>query len=207
MTESIDNYIQLAILGICSAFSLYKSVRERRTSWVLITLFYVAFFFGSLYWELFYIFKGSTPAKFYIAEFSWYVSYMFLFLFLRYRKDVKTSGVVCRIKWLIPLFAGGLSIYYMTFGQIFSNIISAVLMSLIGMEAVKGLRVGSIKMKGVFIVTLIFFFLEYALWTSSCLFEDGSPLNPYCYIDIAISVSLFLLMIFVRNVLNDEVAG
>ena len=207
MIESIDNYIQLVILGMSSGFSLYKAVRERRRSWVLITLFYAAFFFGSLYWELFYIFKGSTPAKFYVAEFSWYVSYMFLFLFLRYQKDVKISGRVCRIKWLIPLFAGGLSIYYMSFGQIFSNITSAVLMSFIGTEAVKGLWTGMYRMKKVYIVTLIFFFLEYALWTSSCLFEDVSILNPYYYIDVMISVSLLFLMIFVRKALKDEVAG
>ncbi|MBR6293186.1 MAG: hypothetical protein IKR54_01220 [Lachnospiraceae bacterium] len=78
-------------------------------------------------------------------------------------------------------------------------------MSFIGTEAVKGLWTGMYRMKKVYIVTLIFFFLEYALWTSSCLFEDVSILNPYYYIDVMISVSLLFLMIFVRKALKDEV--
>ncbi|MBO4498146.1 MAG: hypothetical protein J5739_08075 [Lachnospiraceae bacterium] len=205
MIESIDNYIQLAILGICSGATLYKAITKQRRSWVLVTLFYVAFFFGSLYWELFYMFKGDTPAKFYVAEFSWYVSYMFLFLFLKYQKDPDTPAPRCRIKWLIPVFAGGLSIYYITFGQIVSNITSAILMSLVGMEAVKGLASGNRRMKRVYIVTLIFFFLEYLLWTSSCLFEDGSVLNPYYYIDILISIVLFVLLLYAQKALRDEV--
>ena len=205
MIESIDNYIQLAILGICSGVTFYKAVTKQRRSWVLATLFYAAFFFGSLYWELFFMFRGDTPAKFYVAEFSWYVSYMFLFLFLKYQKDPDAPTPRCRIKWLIPVFAGGLSIYYMTFGQIASNIVSAILMSLVGMEAVKGLCSGNGRMKKVYILTLIFFFLEYLLWTSSCLFEDGSVLNPYYYIDILISAVLFVWMLCVRNALKDEV--
>ncbi len=205
MIESIDNYIQLVILGLCSGFSLYKAVTKHRRSWVLITLFYMAFFMGSLYWELFYIFRGSTASKFYVAEFSWYVSYMFLFLFLKYQKDPDALVPRCRIKWLIPVIAGGLSIYYITFGQIASNITSAILMSLIGMEAVKGLCSGSMRMKRVYIVTLIFFFLEYLLWTSSCLFEDGSVLNPYYYIDMLISIVLFVLLLCAQKALRDEV--
>ena len=205
MIESIDNYIQLVILGICSGFSLFQAVTKRRRSWVLVSLFYVAFFLGSLYWELFYVFRGETPAKFYVAEFSWYVSYMFLFLFMKYQNIEKTERIVCRIKWLMPLFAGGLSIYFMTFGQISSNIISAILMSLIGMESVNGLYARNAGMKKIYILTLIFFFLEYAMWTSSCLFEDGSPLNPYYYFDIGISITLFLILVFIQKALKDEV--
>ena len=60
-------------------------------------------------------------------------------------------------------------------------------------------------MKHVYIVTLIFFFLEYLLWTSSCLFEDGSVLNPYYYIDILISIVLFVLLLYAQKALRDEV--
>jgi len=204
MIESIDNYIQLVILGICTGVTMYKAITGQTRSWILITLFYGAFFFGSLYWELFYMFKGDTPAKFYVAEFSWYVSYMFLFLFLRRKNSEMTIGV-CRLKWLIPIFAGTLSIYYMTFGQIISNIISALLMSLIGMEAVKGLYFGSKQMRPVHIITLIFFFLEHCLWTSSCLFEDVSIFNPYYHIDIMISLSLLIMLFAVGKALRDEV--
>lgn len=205
MIESIDNYIQLVILGICTGVTLYRAVTKQRRSWVIITLFYAAFFFGSLYWELFYMFRGDTPTKFYVAEFSWYVSYMFLFLFLRDQRDPAVRGMKCRIKWLIPVFAGGLSIYFMTFGQISSNIVSAILMSLVGMEAVKGLHSGNTVKRPVYILTLIFFILEYLLWTSSCLFDEVSVSNPYYYIDILISVVLFVLMLCVRKALRNEV--
>ena len=130
---------------------------------------------------------------------------MFLFLFMKYQNIEKTERIVCRIKWLMPLFAGGLSIYFMTFGQISSNIISAILMSLIGMESVNGLYARNAGMKKIYILTLIFFFLEYAMWTSSCLFEDGSPLNPYYYFDIGISITLFLILVFIQKALKDEV--
>ncbi|MCR5829056.1 MAG: hypothetical protein K6F93_01730 [Lachnospiraceae bacterium] len=204
MIENIDNYVQLVILGICTVVTMYKAITKQSRLWMLITFFYGAFFLGSLYWELFYLFRGETPAKFYVAEFSWYVSYMFLFLFLRLKNSEKQIPA-CWIKWLIPVFAGGLGIFFMTFGQITSNIISAVLMSLIGMEAVKGLYSGSKEMKPVHITTLIFFFLEHFLWTSSCIFEDGSVFNPYYYIDIMISISLFVMLLFVRKALGNEV--
>ncbi|MCR4720972.1 MAG: hypothetical protein K5655_04525 [Lachnospiraceae bacterium] len=206
MIENIDNNIQLFIMGVCFGFSLYNGVTKRSRSWVLVTLFYAAFFLGSLYWELFYTFRGDTPSKFYVAEFSWYVSYLFLFLFLRYQRNTKKTAVPCRIKWVIPVIAGGLSIYYMTFGQITSNITSALLMSLIGMESVKGLYSDNRKMKQVYVMTLVFFSLEYTLWTLSCIFDEISVSNPYYWVDMMTSLSLFLLGVFVRKALKDEVA-
>ncbi len=205
MVESIDNYIQLAILGLCSGVSFYKAVTKRRRSWVLVSLFYSAFFLGSLYWELFYYFRGDSPKKFYVSEFDWYVSYLFLFLFLKYQSNFKTTAAKCRIQWLIPVLAGGLSIYYMTFGQISSNIISAILMSMLGMAAVKGLFFGNAKMKPVYIATLVFFFLEYAMWTTSCLIDEVSFANPYYYIDMAVSLCLFVMLLCFVKVLKDEV--
>jgi len=205
MVESIDNYIQLAILGLCFGISLFKAVTKRRRSWVLVSVFYSAFFLGSLYWELFYYFRGDTPSKFYVAEFDWYVSYLFLFLFMKYQSNIKTTAKKSRIRWLVPVFAGGLSVYYMTFGQISSNIISAILMSMLGMAAVKGLFSDDTKMKPVYIATLVFFFLEYAMWTVSCLIDEVSFSNPYYYIDMAVSLCLFVMLLCFMKVLKDEV--
>ncbi len=212
MIESIDNYIQLALTGICAGISLYRAVMTRRRSWVLITLFYSAYFMGNLYWQLYYIFREGNPHIFYVSELSWYVSDVFLFLFLYYQREPKASARTCRIKWLIPLFAAGLSIYYMTFGQIISNIISAFLMSLIAMEAVEGLceikaRTGACNpaMKPVYVLVLVFFFAEYALWTSSCIwFDDFSAMNPYYYIDMIISATLLILLLFINRVPDIE---
>ena len=211
MIESIDNYIQLVFLGISAGISFYKAVVTRMRSWVLVTIFYSAFFMGSLYWQLYFALKGNVP-EFYVSELSWYVSYLFLYLFLKYQKNSKTDRRPCRIKWLIPLFAGGLSIYYMTFGQIFSNLISALLMSLVAMEAVTGLYLLkdpgaeglniSVRMKPVYVLALVFFFLEYALWTSSCIWQENSFLNPYYYIDMAISVTMLRMALYIREALK-----
>ena len=214
MIESIDNYIQLALTGICAGISLYRAVMTRRRPWILITLFYMAFFMGSLYWQLYYAFRGVTQV-FYVSDLSWYVSDVFLFLFLKYQRDPKVPLRACRISWLIPLFAVGMSIYYMTFGQIISNIISALLMSLIGMEAVRGLceikdRTGACdpEMKPVYILALAFFFAEYALWTSSCIwYSDYSALNPYYYIDMILSAILFILLLFTKKALDTGERG
>ena len=215
MIENIDSYIQLALTGICAGISLYKAFTTRSKAWVLVSLFYSAFFMGSLYWQLYYVFAGVTPHIFYVSELNWYISYMFLFLFLRYQRCPDKHLSTCWIKWLMPVIAGSLCIYYMTFGQIISNLIAGVLMSLIAMEAVQGLHeirarsgVCHPAMKPVYILTLIFFFVEYALWTSSCIwFDDYSALNPYYYIDMLLSITLLILMPALGKALDAGKAG
>ncbi len=214
MIESIDNYIQLALLGVCAALSLNRAIVTRRRSWVLVTLFYSAFFMGSLYWQLYFLYMGVTPGIFYVAELSWYISFLFLFLFMKYERESKAESPRCLIKWLAVLFAGALSIYFMTFGQIISNIISAVLMSLIGIGAVQGLcdikagtGIRSRRMLPVFVLALVFFFLEHALWISSCAWHgDYTVLNPYYYIDITISITLFVMFFYIKKALQKDAA-
>lgn len=215
MVETVDNIIQFMSTGLVAGISLYRSARTQSRAWTMLGLFSGVYFLGLAYWLLFLLFYQETPEYRNIPDLSWYSAYLFLMLLLIYIREesrgedafpAKPSdeiGYIIRkinpMLWLIPVFTGGMCIFFMRYGSYLSNIIAAVFMTGLIWHALAGFiscsREGKKNKNMMFyIVTLLFCMTEYALWISSCIWTGGTLANPYYWIDTALSV-VFLLFI------------
>lgn len=231
MIESVDNVIQLILAGACMAIALYRAAHSKERAWELLGLFAGSFFLGDLYWLLYLAFYHKAPAAFTAADLSWYTAYLFLMLLLiYYRVDISGHTMPHAIRgegplswlarfpavlWCIPVFTIGMCIFYMQFGDLLSNIITAALMTGVMWHAASGLLVLHKSPKGqdgdegrrkngqraLYIVTLAFCFTEYALWTSSCFWMGDTITNVYFWFDFLLSVMFPLFAVALEKAL------
>lgn len=78
--ELIINLLQFSVtlLGFC--LSGIRYLRHRTLSYFLLICFYGCFALGSLYWTLYLLLFSETPRIFYVSEFGWVSSVIFLYL-------------------------------------------------------------------------------------------------------------------------------
>lgn len=208
MIETLDNSIQLILTGLCSMIAFVRAVQVQRREWLLLGLFFVTFFLGDLYWTLYYIFYSRTLVYSFIPNLSWYTSYLFLAILLLLVKDKKEEDKAPIMLYLIPAFTIAMCAYYMTFGDYVSNLAVAVLMTVIMWNAAKGLiRVrkqeeGAEKL-GLYMMSFLFCIVEYAMWTSSCIWEGNTILYPYYWFDFLLSICFILFIPAVRKMVDE----
>ena len=189
MIEIIENAIQLITTGICTVVAVRKGVLEQNRAWIVLALASGVFFLGDLYWELFLVLYGRTPAYSYIPYLSWYASYLFLLLLLFELRRSREEKKHRKILWIIPGFSAGMCVFYMQFGDWIGNIITAVFMSLLMWHALDMLLS---RKEPVFIVVLLFCTAEYAAWTASCFGTYDTLAHPYFWFDILLSATFLL---------------
>lgn len=78
--ELFSNFFQFAVtlLGFCMSGIRY--LKDRKQTYFLLTCFYGCFALGSLYWTLYLLLFSETPQVFYVSEFGWVASVIFLYL-------------------------------------------------------------------------------------------------------------------------------
>ena len=174
----------------------------------MLALFYFTFFLGDLYWQLYIVFYDGASPEFYISEFGWYTSYLFLLILLIYINTEINKRWRHRFDplfMLIPAFTIGMCIFYMQWGDYLSNMITAVLMmgliwhAFYGLKVLRGRPRQENERRMLFLVTLLFCGTEYALWTSSCFWMGETVLNIYYWFDILLSVSFVLFLPALRK--------
>ena len=76
--ELFSNFFQIAVtlLGFCMSGIRY--LKDRKQAYFLLTCFYGCFALGSLYWTLYLLLFSETPQVFYVSEFGWVASVIFL---------------------------------------------------------------------------------------------------------------------------------
>ncbi|MCR5035589.1 MAG: hypothetical protein K6B42_09285 [Clostridia bacterium] len=208
MISFIENGVQLAVTCVCAVIALYYGVWLKERNWILLGLFYGIFFLGDLYWQLYIIFYSNASPVFYISDYSWYASYLFLLMLLINvnRKNAKNYEFQFRpLFMLIPVFTLGMCIFFTHWGDYISNIVAMVLMTGLIWHAVYGLKTlhdkpgqGSDR-RMLFLVTLLFCGTEYAMWVSSCFWMGETIWNVYYWFDILLSVSFVLFIPAVRR--------
>ena len=207
MLSSIENGIQLAVTCGCAVIALYYGVLHKERIMIMLGLFYGIFFLGDLYWLLYIIFYDDASPKFYVSYFSWYSSYLFLLLLLIYVNVKSEEGYRFRLRpgfLLIPVFTAAMCAFYMQGGDYISNIISCVLMTGLIWHAVYGLTYlhrypeRGENRRMLYIATLVFCGIEYALWTSSCFYSGAL----YYWLDILLSLSFVPFLPAVRKVVG-----
>ena len=77
--ELIDNLLQFlaAFSGAVLSGIAYRKSR-RQTHFLLLFCFYGCFALGALYWTLYLLLFDTTPRVFYVSEFGWIASVIFL---------------------------------------------------------------------------------------------------------------------------------
>lgn len=189
--------------------ALFFWVRRRNRAWILLSLFAGVFFLGDLYWLLYLVFYDSTPLYSYVSDLSWDASYLFLMILLiLIREDNGLRHWDNRHRrcfWIVPVFTVGMCVFYMQRGDFVTNIVVAILMTGLIWHALDGLLFlrsaqgdsGSRRM--LYLVTLLFCFAEYGLWTSSCFWAGDAIVNVYFWFDFLLSFTFLLFLPALRK--------
>ena len=196
MIERYENALQIAVLAICVIVAVYRAVRYRSRSWTLLSFFYGSCLLGDVYWLVCLLFYGDTPQISIVSDLSWYAAYIFLYLLFRQTAPPEELKDANTVSWLGPVFALGMAVFFMHWGEIVSNLIYAVLMGLLLYAAVRRLADKSRPGRHSFLpaMILIFCLLEYSLWTASCFWDETVLVHPYYVFDMLLTVS-FLFFI------------
>lgn len=203
MIEWVDNLIQFAVLLVCWFYILWKLLRTRRHPWTLMLLCYSCFTLATGYWLLYLSFIGQTPQLTYVSDFGWYASALFLSMLLQSQYPERDVSSRSFLPWLAPVFSAAAFVFFLQWGDVFGNLIAAIVMSCLGWQALRVLL-----LKGPWrIVALhctLFYVLEYAVWISSCFWAGDSLSNMYFWIDFLLTVNFVLLLLQVRKAVAKE---
>ena len=198
--ELIENLLQLLVtfLGACLAgFSYWKS---RRQQYFLLLCFYGCFALGALYWTLYLLLFGATPRVFYVSEFGWVSSVIFLRILQATAACKEERVFSSRRAWLAPLIGVPLLVFYCTFGDILSNLIWCGMMIWLSFCAIRGLVYANGQadaarnIRWFHIGVLCFAASEYLLWTAGCFWPDASPASPTFWCDMLLTLTILGLL-------------
>jgi hypothetical protein len=202
MIESLENGLQIAVYAVCLIVSVVRALRTEERAWVVLAFFYGVLALGDLYLEVFLIFVERSPV-FYISEFSWYASYLFLFLLLRQAMPHEAWRKRRALPWLCVAFTVGMGAFYLQWGDPVGNLVCALLMGLLMFYSVWGLLWlrGEADRRQTLLCAAVLTFcaMEYVTWTLSCFFRNDSLLNPYFWADTLTGLSTVLLLPGVRK--------
>ena len=76
--ELIENLLQLLTTFVGALLSGIACRKSRRQAYFLLLCFYGCFALGALYWTLYLLLFDTTPRVFYVSEFGWVASVIFL---------------------------------------------------------------------------------------------------------------------------------
>ena len=125
-----------------------------------------------------------------VSDLSWYASNIFLYMLLRKTAPPEKTRRI--LPWLGPVFAVGMAVFFMQWGEYFNNVVYAVLMGILLYASVHRLRDRQQRFLSALI--LIYCLLEYGLWISSCYWQESVLSEPYYWFDFALTASFFLFL-------------
>ena len=208
MIENTDNIIQIICTGLCTFYSVYRAVFSGRREWVLLGLFSGAFFLGDVYYLLYLNLYADSSFDSNIPYLCWYTSYYFMILLILYIKDTELIKRPPAYMFLIPVFTGGMCLFFISKGDVISNLITFLLMTIMMWHSASGLKLLELKgdqqnpKKWIYIATIFFCILEYALWTASCFWTGDRITNLYFWFDIMISANFILFAAAMRKAVD-----
>ena len=198
--ELIENLLQLLVTFVGAVLSGISYRKSRRQAYFLLLCFYGCFALGALYWTLYLLLFDTTPQVFYVSEFGWMASVIFLYILQYALSSAEERGFVCRRARIAFLIGIPLCIFYCTFGDVLSNLLWCGMMIAVSYHAIRGLtyartQTGAARQLRYFhIGVLCYVAVEYALWISGCLWPGYSISAPYCWFDLLLTGSLFALL-------------
>ena len=85
--ELVSNLLQFIVTLLGFSLSGIRYLKSRKQEYFLLTCFYGCFFLGSFYWTLYLLLFSKTPQVFYVSEFGWIASVIFLSMLQYTRYD------------------------------------------------------------------------------------------------------------------------
>ena len=206
--ELIENLLQLLVtfLGVCLAGAAYW--KSGRQAYFLLLCFYGCFALGALYWTLYLLLFDTTPQVFYVSEFGWVASLIFLRILQATLATLEERAFRCRSVWLSPLIGVPLLAFYCIFGDILSNLIWCGMMIVLSYCAIRGLayaktQTGAARdIRYFHIGVLCFAFAEYLLWTAGCFWPDTSLASPTFWCDMLLTLAILGLLPATRKAVD-----
>ena len=198
--ELIENLLQLLTTFVGALLSGISYRKSGRQAYFLLLCFYGCFALGALYWTLYLLLFDTTPRVFYVSEFGWVASVIFLHILQATLAGTEERGFRCRRAWLAPAFGVPLLAFYCIFGDILSNLIWCGMMIWLSFCAIRGLvyaktQTGAARnMRYFHIGVLCFAFAEYLLWTVGCFWPDTSPASPTFWCDMLLTLAILGLL-------------
>ena len=102
--ELIENLLQLLTTFVGALLSGIAYRKSRRQAYFLLLCFYGCFALGALYWTLYLLLFDTTPRVFYVSEFGWVASVIFLRILQATLSTPEERSFRCRRAWLAPAF-------------------------------------------------------------------------------------------------------
>ena len=136
--ELIENLLQLLVTFVGVLLSGIAYRKSRRQAYFLLLCFYDCFALGALYWTLYLLLFDTTPRVFYVSEFGWVASVIFLRILQATLTSQDERSFRCRRAWLAPAFGVPLLAFYCIFGDILSNLIWCGMMIVLSYCAIRG---------------------------------------------------------------------
>ena len=102
--ELIENLLQLLVTFVGALLSGIAYRKNRRQTYFLLLCFYGCFALGVLYWTLYLLLFDTTPRVFYVSEFGWVASVIFLRILQATLSTPEERAFRCRRAWLAPAF-------------------------------------------------------------------------------------------------------
>ena len=102
--ELIENLLQLLTTFVGALLSGISYRKSGRQAYFLLLCFYGCFALGALYWTLYLLLFDTTPRVFYVSEFGWVASVIFLHILQATLAGTEERGFRCRRAWLAPVF-------------------------------------------------------------------------------------------------------
>jgi len=137
--ELVSNLSQFAVTLLGFVLSGIRFLKIRSQAYFLLTCFYGCFSLGSLYWTLYLLLFSETPQVFYVSEFGWVASVIFIYI-LQYTLATAEERKFQTKKSLIAFLIGvPLCVLYCTFGDILSNLLWCGMMTVVSHHAIRGL--------------------------------------------------------------------
>lgn len=198
--ELIENLLQLLTTFVGALLSGISYRKSGRQVYFLLLCFYGCFALGALYWTLYLLLFDTTPRVFYVSEFGWVASVIFLRILQATLTGTNERSFRCRRAWLAPAFGVPLLAFYCTFGDILSNLIWCGMMIVLSYCAIRGLvyangQTGAARnMRHFHIGVLCFADSEYLLWTAGCFWPNTSPASPSFWCDMLLTLAILWLL-------------
>ena len=198
--ELIENLLQLLAAFLGALISGGACRKSRGQAYFLLFCFYVCFALGSLYWTLYLLLFNTTPRVFYVSEFGWVASVIFLRILQATLNSQDDRSFRSRRAWLAPAFGVPLLAFYCIFGDILSNLIWCGMMIWLSFCAIRGIayaktQTGAARnMRHFHIGVLCFVVSEYLLWTTGCFWPDTSLASPTFWCDMLLTLATLGLL-------------
>lgn len=201
--EVIDNIFQLTVLLLMALLSLGMALRHQKREFLILSLSYLCFSMGTLYFVLYLALYGTPPQIFYVSEISWLASYLFSLSLLILRSE---TAKIC-FSWKAALCAAisaAASLLFQIFGPawlmmlLFALTVGAI--AYISVFRLEMLRTHSLLDAAQLVCVL----LQISLYGVSLFFRDYTHFNFYFVVDLTLTACLVsLLPLLHREVTHD----